>query len=293
MLPLKEESRRAFKELGRRKTQDKKDLKTAYQLAKKGMKYPLFSQEETLKEIEKKKNKDLTWCSEKLNFRKYKAKIVNASISGERATKIRSAKALIKITRPDSTITEQIHTTLDTFEYYEWLEIREVIVKEKSSYKKYVTEELNRQLNKMSKLITVPPLQPRTSRRQSADAGYVIRNKTSIKFSAVELLNAKWKIDLSMLNTSLPNRIPKPPGTIVFKPEHGLYFEDGFGTIRFQCVSELPQAPTQHLTNLLAYTIRKPEDVTPFMLDEMTRKELEERYERREDIYPEYFQVPP
>ena len=78
----------------------------------------------------------------------------------------------------------------------------------------------------------------------------------------------------------------------MFEPEHGLYLEDGFEMVRFQHVSELPQAPTQHLTNLLAYTISEPKDVTPFMLDKIIRKELEERYERGENIYPEYFQVP-
>jgi len=83
-------------------------------------------------EIEKQKNKDLTWCSKKINFRKYKAKIVNATISGERATKRRPAKAFIKIDRSNSSSAEHVHTT---FGYYEWLEIREVIVKEKSAYK--------------------------------------------------------------------------------------------------------------------------------------------------------------
>ena len=123
----------------------------------------MSSQKEALMEIEIKKNEDLPWCFDKINFKKYKAKIVIASIFGERATKRRSAKAFIKITRLDSTITKHVHTTLDTFGYYEWLEIREVIVKEKSAYKKYVTEELNRLLNKMLKLITIPPLQRKTS----------------------------------------------------------------------------------------------------------------------------------
>ena len=102
-----------------------------------------------------------------------------------------------------------------------------MIVKEKLSYKKYVTEELNRILTKMFKMIKVPPLQPRASRRSVAGTGPVIRNETSVKFSTEEILHAKWKIDLSMLTTSLPDRIPKPPGTIVFEPEHGLYFQDG------------------------------------------------------------------
>ena len=94
--------------------------------------------------------------------------------------------------------------------------IREVIVKEKSAYKKYVIEELSRLLDKMSNLIKIPPLQLRASRRAATAAGPVIRNVTSVKFSSEVILHAKWKIDLSMLNTSLPDRIPKHPGTIVF-----------------------------------------------------------------------------
>ena len=55
----------------------------------------------------------------------------------------RPAKAFIKIYRADHTSIEHVHTTLDSFRYYEWLEIRKVIVKEKSEYKKYRIEELN------------------------------------------------------------------------------------------------------------------------------------------------------
>ena len=80
-----------------------------------------------------------------------------------------------------------------------------MIVKEKSAYKKYVIEKLNRLLTKMSKAITVPPLLLVTSRRSAAVAGPVIRNETSAKFSADELLHAKWKIVVPMLNTSLNN----------------------------------------------------------------------------------------
>ena len=57
----------------------------------------------------------------------------------------------LKIYRADHTSTKHVHTTLYTFGYYEWLEIRDVIVKEKSGYKKYVIEELNLFLTKMSK----------------------------------------------------------------------------------------------------------------------------------------------
>ena len=97
------------------------------------------------------------------------------------------------IYRADLTSTKHVHTTLDTFRYYEWLEIREVIVKEKSAYKKYVFEELTRLRNKMSKVIKIPPLQPRASRRSAAETGPIIRNETSVKFSEEELLHAKWK----------------------------------------------------------------------------------------------------
>ena len=108
--------------------------------------------------LENGKNEDLTWCSKKIDFRKYKSKIIDASIFGERAINKIHAKVFIKIYRADKTSTEHVHTTLDTFGYYEWLEISEVIVNEKSSYKKYVIEELTRLLNKMGKLHIIPPL---------------------------------------------------------------------------------------------------------------------------------------
>ena len=83
----------------RRKIQDKKDLKAAYRLAAQeaNFKYPLSSQTDALKNIQYGKNEDMTWCSQKLEFWKYKARIIDVSISGERATKRRPAKAFIKI----------------------------------------------------------------------------------------------------------------------------------------------------------------------------------------------------
>ena len=137
-----------------------------------------------MKKIEKGKSEDLAWCSQNLEFRKYKARIVDASISGERTTKRRPTKAFIKIYKADLTSTEHSHTSLDTFGYYEWLEIREVIVKEKSAYKNHVIEEMTQLLDKMSKLLKIPPLAPRASRREAAAARPVIRNETSLKFSA-------------------------------------------------------------------------------------------------------------
>ena len=67
------------------------------------------------------------------------------------------------------------------------------------------------------------------------------------------LINQKWKIDLSILNTKLPESILRPPVTIILEPIHGLYFEDGEGVTRSQRVNEIPIAPTQHLINLPCY----------------------------------------
>ena len=111
--------------------------------------------------------------------------------------------------------------------------MREVIQKEKSTYKKYIEDELKRLLSRMSKRVKVPPLQPRVTRRRSQAEGPTIRNETGISFSAEEILFSKWKIDLSMLNLRLPDRRPMPSGTIIMEPEHGVYFEDGQGELRF------------------------------------------------------------
>ena len=47
-----------------------------------------------------------------------------------------------------------------------------------------------------------------------------------------------------------------PSSTIIMEPEHGIYFEDGQGELRFQRATEIPKAPTQHLTNLLTIVPR-------------------------------------
>ena len=45
--------------------------------------------------------------------------------------KRRPGKAFIEIYKEDYTSTKHVHTALDSFGYYECLEIREVIIKEK------------------------------------------------------------------------------------------------------------------------------------------------------------------
>ena len=72
----------------RRKLQNKNDLKAAYRLAAQeaNYKFPLYSQADALKKLEKGKNEDQTWYFQNLEFRKYKPRIIDASIAGERAT---------------------------------------------------------------------------------------------------------------------------------------------------------------------------------------------------------------
>ena len=129
--------------------------------------------------------------------------------------------------------------------------MREVIQKEKSTYKRYIKDELNRLLPRMPKRVKVPPLQLRVTRRRSQAEGPILRNETGISFSAEEILFSKWKIDLSMLNLRLPDRRPMPSGTKIMEPEHGVYFEDGQSELHFQRANEISKAPTQHPTNLL------------------------------------------
>ena len=64
---------------------------------------------------------------------KYKSPIVDASIWGERGSKIKDPKAIVTIYRKDGTSTTHFHSQIETFGYYEWLEMREVIQKEKST----------------------------------------------------------------------------------------------------------------------------------------------------------------
>ena len=77
---VREENRRAFEELEQKTLLDKKDLKSAYHLVAQeaNFKFPLSSQAEAMKKLQKGKNEDLTLCSQNLEFRKYKAKIIDA-----------------------------------------------------------------------------------------------------------------------------------------------------------------------------------------------------------------------
>ena len=101
--------------------------------------------------------------------------------------------------------------------------MREVIQKEKSTDMRYIEDELNRLLSRMSKIVKIPPLQPRVTRRRSQAEG-----------PTEEILFSKWKIDLSVLNLRLPDRRPMPSRTIIMEPEHGVHFENGQGELRYQ-----------------------------------------------------------
>ena len=141
----------------------------------------------------------------------------------------------------------------------------------------------------MSKIIKVPPLQPAQRRRSAAAEGPIIRNVTSIKFSAEEILFKNWQVDLSMLNLRLSACRPIPSGTIILEPEHGIYFEDGNDELRFQRANEIHKAPTQHLQNLLTIVVSDPTQILPFMINKIITKELEDRIERGE----EFIDIPP
>ena len=101
--------------------------------------------------IGKSKDEDIQWCSQKKNLREYKSPIIDASIQGERGSRKKEPKAIITIYRKDGTSTTHFHYHIETFGYYEWLEMREVIKKEKSTYQRYIEDELNRLLYCMSK----------------------------------------------------------------------------------------------------------------------------------------------
>jgi len=82
-----EEHKLAQEALERKKTQDRQDLKIAYQLARQEAeeaksKNPLLSQVSVYEKIEKNKAEDLQFCKDKLNFRKYHSKITICSITG-------------------------------------------------------------------------------------------------------------------------------------------------------------------------------------------------------------------
>ena len=168
-----------------------------------------------------------------------KSPIIDASIRDEHRSKRKDLKAIITIYRKYGTSTTHFHSQIETFGYYDWLEMGELIQKEKSTYKKYIEDELKRRPSLMSKGVKVPLLQPRPTRRRSQAEGPTRRNEIGINFSAEEIMFSKWKIDLSMLNLQLPAYRPVPSGTIIMEPEHGVYFEDGHGELRFQRATEI------------------------------------------------------
>ena len=119
-----EEHRLAQKAIECKNTQDRQDLKFAYQFAKQEVaeaktKNPLLSQVSVLDKIEKEKAEDLKFCKDKLNFRKHNSKILLCSITGQRATKHQPAKAFLKVTREDGTYSTHYHTKINIFGYYE------------------------------------------------------------------------------------------------------------------------------------------------------------------------------
>ena len=152
-----------------------------------------------------------------------------------------------------------------------------------------IEQELNSLLSHMSKVIKVPPLQPGQKKRSMAAEGPIIRNETSIKLSAEEVLFKKWQVDLSMLNLRLPAYRPMPSGTIIVEPKHGIYFDDGNGELRFQLANEIHNAPTQHLQNLLTIVINDPTQILPFIINKIITNELEDRLKRGE----EFIDIPP
>ena len=177
---------------------------------------------------------------------------------------------------------------MDIFGYYEWLEIREAIRKVRSIYKNLIEQELNSLFSRMSKVITVPPqLAPR--RRSTTAEGPVLRNETSVKFTAEEILFKKWQVDLQMLNLRLLACRPMPSATIIMDHEHGIYFEDGQGELRFQRATEIPKARTHYLTNLLTIVLDDRNQVLPFMFNKIIQHELDERFRRGE----EFIDLPP
>ena len=86
------EHRLEQKVLERKMTQDREDLKIAFQLASQEadeakVKNPLLCQFSAMEKIKKPKNEDLKFCKEKLNFRKYNSNIIGCLIFGQQATK--------------------------------------------------------------------------------------------------------------------------------------------------------------------------------------------------------------
>ena len=87
----------------------------------------------------------------------------------------------------------------------------------------------------------------------------------------------------------LPGRRPMPSGTIIMEPEHGVYFEDGHGELRFQRAKEISLAPTQHLTNVLTIIPDDQNQIPPFMFNKIIHQELDEKFKRGE----KFIDLPP
>ena len=89
---------------------------------------PLSSQASTVEQFEKdkltEKNKDLQWCSQKINFKKHRWSSTSVSVKGERVTKKKPAKVTITIERSNLHIVSHLVHRLDIYGYYEWLEIK-------------------------------------------------------------------------------------------------------------------------------------------------------------------------
>jgi len=91
-----------------------------------------------------------------------------------------------------------------------------------------------------------------------------------------------------MLNLRLSVRRPMPSETIIMKPEHGVYFEDGQGELRYQRAKEISKAPTQHLNNMLTVIPNDQNQIQPFLFNKIIRQEVDETFKKGEfvDIPP-------
>ena len=116
-----EENHLAFELREKQQLQDQRDLNAALRLAAKegDCKNPLSSQVSTLKQIEKdklaEKNKDLQWCSHKINFKKPRRPITSWSINGERPIKKKPERVIITIGRSNIHIVSHLVHKLDMY----------------------------------------------------------------------------------------------------------------------------------------------------------------------------------
>ena len=115
---------------------------------------PVSAQAAALRKIENdryaEKNKDLKRCTEKLNFRKHSSHITNVTIISRRPTNKKPEKVSITIYRQNLHSITLYIDKLDIYRYYEWLEIREAMQREKSVFKGAVEEEVRGYLSKLN-----------------------------------------------------------------------------------------------------------------------------------------------